>query len=494
MIGLEEQTVELQVDVPVAKFTKNILPWQYTVFRAFDQKLAQFFMNELHRRARKTSFGLNVLIAEAVTHPDRPYFYMGPTYKQAKKTVWLDPNMLFSFLPDRDEFGWEKNESELYIRFCNGAMLHILGGDDPDSLRGPDWEGGVLDEWALMKQNIFFEILRPVITQDPLRWLMFNYTTKPDSHATAMFDKYGCIKTPADLPACGPTKERMPGWFCMRLDAEVSKILPAVELAKAKAEMPGWLYDQEFRCARVTSEERALITSILMESLEHVHIPELETKKIISIDPAEGRIKSRAVDEETLGQQGDEIVLKYFENTEVVEQQILSRPAISDNIMILSGYAKNMAMAHKCRNFIVDSIGIGKGVADDLRLEKDDDDKPKFHVQLFKGNEKSSEPERFKDKNMEAVWLTSRQMRNGRVEPIEDDETRRQLTKLRCQANRVGQLQLDPSEKIKEACGCSPDRAKCYVMGIYGLQNVKPEVAKRRDGYKKRKKRSWQAA
>jgi hypothetical protein len=467
------------VQVPTARFIDNILPWQYETMRAFDEGRARFIMGELHRRARKTTMGLNLLIREWSTHPGASYFYMGPTYKQAKKTVWLDPNMLFACLPERSDYAWEKNESELYVRSAQGAMLHILGGDDPDSLRGPDWRGGVLDEWSLMKENIFTEILYPVISQDTWRWLAFFYTTKGMNHAAMMFDKYGGIQSPLDLPASGATSNPEPEWYCTRLDAEVSGIIPAAELAKAKQRMPVWLYDQEYRCARVTQEERALITSVLMEALEAVYKPATETKKIISCDPAEGN---------------DEIVCQAFENTEVEEQKILHRAGIGDNLMILSGHLKNMGMDHECNNFIIDGIGIGKGVADDLRLDK------AKNVIVFKGNEKASESERFADKNMEALWYVYRRMQKGEVEPIEDRETKRQLPMLRCQANRSGQLALDNRDKIRKECGCSPDRAKCYLMGIYGLQFVESEEHKRRkdgrvDGWKKKKKKrsAWAA-
>ena len=453
MIAIAEKTVQ-RLRVPVQRFTEAILPWQYETFRAKDEGRARFFMCEIHRRGHKTTGGLNMLIRECMRHPNTPYFYMGPTYKQAKKTVWLDPNMLFSYLPDRQLYPWEKNEAELYIKFPNGSILQILGGDDPDSLRGPDWGGGVLDEWALMKENIWTEILNPVMAQHPDRWVMFCYTTKGDNHAAQMFDKDGCIESPAELPACGATSKHKPDWYCTRLDAEVSGIISRVELLKLKERMPTAFYDQEMRCARITVEERALITSRLMASLRSVYRVGKSMRKIISCDPSEGN---------------DEIVLMYFENGKVCDFKALHTPAIADNIMIISGHVKNMAMEYKCFNVIIDSIGCGSGISGDMRLDK------RFKVQSFKGNEKSNESERFKDKNTEAVWLTSREMRKGMVDPIEDAETRRQLTKLTCQVNRQGLLQLDEKKLIKKECGCSPDRGKAYVMGRYGIRNVEAE-------------------
>lgn len=462
--------------VPVDRFLAGMVDWQVKLFRAFDSKIARFYDCECHRRARKTTGAINLLIRECLRTYNSSYFYMGPTYAQAKDIIWLDPNMLFAYLPSQSEYPWEKNESDLYIRFpLNNTILHILGGDKPDRLRGIDAKGGVLDEWALMKEEIFTQILMPIMTPDPTRWLLFLYTPKGQNHATRMFDKGGKIASDKDLPVNGPTKDRLPDWYCIRLDAEHSGIIPQNELAKAKKEMPAHLYDQEMRCARVTAEERSLITSLLLSNLEGVYVISTALKKIIACDPSEG---------------GDEIVIRYFENTAEPDPPIiLHKAGIADNLMILSGHLKNLSMAKKCNNFILDGIGIGKGVADDLRLNEN------YNVQVFKGNEEANDSEQFADKNMEATWYVSRQMRLGKVEPIEDDETKRQLVVAsRFQPNHKGQLALDRSDLIRKDLGCSPDRAKAYIMGIYGLQNVSAEITESVEPKRTRARRGLMAA
>jgi hypothetical protein len=257
----------------------------------------------------------------------------------------------------------------------------------------------------------------------------------------------------------------------MRLDAEHSGILSRMALEEAKREMPAHLYDQEMRCSRVTAEERALISSLLLESLSQVTIPELETKKIISCDPSEGN---------------DEIPIMVFENSEVVDMEILHQPDIKENVIVIAHHLESKSLEHKCKNFIIDSIGVGSGVSGALRL------KPEFNVQVFKGNENADEEERFYDKNMEATYYTARQMRMGNIARVMDSETRRQLpVASRFQVNSKGQLRLDNSKVIREILKQSPDRAKTYLMGQYGLQYVRPdgEDVTDRMGYKRSTKK-----
>lgn len=454
------------VQIPVKKFTDGVLQWQLAQLGVFDRGEARFFIDECHRRSRKTTLAINLLIKEAAKNPNKAYVYVAPTYTAAKKIVWLDPNMLFSYLPDQKEYAWEKNESELFIKFPNGSILHILGGDKPDSLRGIDAQGVVFDEWDQMKEEIWTEIFYPIMNPDPTRWAMFIYTPK-GHHAPAMFDKKACITTSVDLPVNGPTKRHKPDWHCVRLDAEHSGIIPLKELRKGQDEQPAHLYDQEMRCARVTEEERSLITSRLMESLMAVFTPPSETKKIISCDPSEGK---------------DECPIYVFEDTEVIDEEILREPEIRGNIMVISGYIKNMAKEHVCNSMILDANQLGKGVADDLARN------PDFDVQQFKGGRKSSDPERWRNMNMEMVYYLSREMRKGRIAPIKDAETRRQL--VGASKFQIGTwndvMSLDLAAKIREVLGCSPDRAKAYMMGIWGLQFVEGDLASGDTDYDKR--------
>ncbi len=218
------------VKVPTPEFVKGMTKWQREIFVDFDEKKGRFFLVNWHRRARKTTLAINLLIREAASNPNQRYGYITSTYIAAKNIVWRDPNMLKKYLPE--EAIIRKNESELFVEFTNGSILSIHGADNPDSLRGVDFRGVVIDEWAFVAPVVWTEIIRPIIAQSKDRWAMFIYTPRGRNHAFRMMVQ---------------TKD-MPEWKHYSLDAETSGIIPQEELEKIKKEIPAITYAQEFMC------------------------------------------------------------------------------------------------------------------------------------------------------------------------------------------------------------------------------------------------------
>jgi len=189
-----------------------------------------------HRRARKTTLTVNKLVLEACQSPKRVFAYIAPTYKQAKSIVWRDPRMLKQYCP-REVLKKDPNETELYCQFFNDAILQVLGADDPDSIRGKDFAGVVLDEFALMKPEIWTEILRPVLAANG-GWAWFTFTPKGRNHAYKLWRD----------------SESWPDWSRHFLSAETSGIIPLEELEQARREMSEALYRQEFLCEFLEGE------------------------------------------------------------------------------------------------------------------------------------------------------------------------------------------------------------------------------------------------
>lgn len=216
--------------VPIPEFCKGMHKWQKEIFRDFDNNKYRFFLINWHRRARKTTLAINLLIREASTTPNVRFGYITSTYTAAKNIVWRDPNMLRKYLPDA--LVKRKNETELYVEFTNGSILSIHGADNPDSLRGVDFRGVVFDEWPLMDPVTWDEIIRPIIAQSIDRWAMFIFTPKGRNHAHQMW----------------VMRQNNSEWGHYTLDAETSNIIPESELVKIKQEIPAISYAQEFMC------------------------------------------------------------------------------------------------------------------------------------------------------------------------------------------------------------------------------------------------------
>ncbi len=418
--------------IPVSKFTYRMHRWQKRVFRKFDLGI-RFFFFFWHRRARKTTCAVNLLIRECCKHPKSSYVYVAPTYKQAKQIVWDDPNMLKSYLPDKADMSWKLNEQEMSVKFSNGSILRIRGADNPDSLRGIDAVGVVFDEWALIQLAAWQEIFRPIIGQSKDRWAMFLFTPKGVNHATEMCD---FAKDGENPEWCGET-----------LRASLSDLIPREELEKMRKEMPPTLYDQEMECSRITSEERSVITSSMLERLKTVTFTEDGVRKLISCDPSAG---------------GDECAIKVFYNTEVVEAMELHE----DNTMIVAGQLKTLGIIHGTDNYIIDTIGLGKGIVDNLILDEK-------CVQAFNSSHQAFDTELYVNRKSEMWFYVADQVRRLKTVYPDDYITRKQLIAVKYKpVESNGKIIIIPKTETKKLIGCSPDRADAWVMGIYGLQNV----------------------
>jgi phage terminase large subunit len=182
-----------------------------------------------HRRFGKSVLAVNHLIKGALTCPkQRPRFaYIGPTYRQAKQTVW-DYLQYYS----RPIPGVTFNQSELRADYPNGGQVRVYGGDDPDSLRGIYLDGVIPDEYGLHKADIFSTVLRPALS-DREGWALFLGTPNGKNQ---FYDILQFAK-------------QQEGWFSATYKASDTGILTPSELSAARSVMTQDEYDQEFECS-----------------------------------------------------------------------------------------------------------------------------------------------------------------------------------------------------------------------------------------------------
>lgn len=467
--------------IPTKQFVDGMHEHQRDVLAAFDRGGTWSFWLEWARRHRKTTLAVNLLIREACRYERAKYVYVSPYQAETRKIVWDDPTMLPNALPDKAEMGWKANDTKMLIKFANGSMIQFGGADEPDSIRGIDAIGLVLDERALIKESVWTEIFLAIIMGDlpphlvgtgVFRWVMSLYTPKGINHATIGFDKACCLAEGGTLPECGKAAKMKPGYYASRLDGELAGIMSNAALAIAKEEAPLVIYEQEFRCHRTTQEERTLITSAMLQALSKVDWEVTrrtfkDVRRIVSIDPGFG---------------GDLCDLKGFENNrELAHEQF--HPHMTHEIV---AGGKLMAQEIGTKNFIVDCIGIGKGIADGLQQ-----DEANYNVQYFGSAEKPTDaPTKkgqrkslFANKKAQAAFYVSTQVKAMKVQAVTRPELLRQIPlATRYKVTGAGQVILLPKDEVKKDLGCSPDDSDSWVQGIYGLQFVDP-VKDRGGGY-----------
>lgn len=111
------------------------------------------------RRFGKTFLSIRELCYHA-KEPDKDVWYLAPTYKMARGIVW---KKLKNKLAD---LNWiqKTNETELSIVLRNGSTITLKGADNYDSLRGVGLDFIVLDEFADISPDAWYEVLRPTLS------------------------------------------------------------------------------------------------------------------------------------------------------------------------------------------------------------------------------------------------------------------------------------------------------------------------------------------
>lgn len=176
----------------------------------------------------------------------------------------------------------------------------------------------------------------------------------------------------------------------------------------------------------------------------------VETKKIISCDPSLG---------------GDACVILVFENTKVVEKIILR----VDDTMKIVGELLIIGNRYKINDYAIDSIGIGKGIADRLsEMGK--------NVVFIISSEEAYDKTKYFNRRSEMWGYTAEQIRAKEIEPITDEDIIKQLLAVRYDpkaVNSQGFTKVVPKQETKKLLGRSPDEADAYVYGIWGLKEIK---------------------
>lgn len=429
--------------------------WQVEWLKAFDEGRARLSMLEIHRRGRKTATAINLQFRECDRYPKTRYAYVGPTFAEARRIVWDDPTMLKEALPDPRILGWKLNEQHMTVKFANGSVWQCFGGDDPDNLRGVDAQGFIFDEWAQQDERCWTEVLQPIFRQDPGRWAAFLYTPKGYNHATRMFDHAACVDEGQPLPTAGPAPKCRDGMFALRLCADHSGIFSDSELKAVRTDpqTPREMYEQEYLCARIADEQFALITSAMISELWASKERDTSAKAIIACDPSMG---------------GDACAIDVqWEHTSILHRSFRTR-----DTMRIVGELRKISDETGILDFIVDSIGVGKGVADALTEDS------RYRVQHFSSGEQASQPERFANKRAE-MWWAAREDVAASACCKPDEETCRQIPfGSRYKIGSNGKIQMVLKDKIKEELGRSPDDAEAWAMGRYGIRFARECVGK----------------
>lgn len=146
-----------------------------------------------HRRAGKDIMGINWITAAALREVGI-YWYVYPTYNQAKMSVWdgmtLDGRAYMSFIPEAAIA--KSQQYKQRIVFKNGSVIQFVGSDRYSSIRGSGIKGAVISEYSYHDPRAMTSVIEPMVIRNNA-WLLYLYTPSDDpklTHGEELYLKY----------------------------------------------------------------------------------------------------------------------------------------------------------------------------------------------------------------------------------------------------------------------------------------------------------------
>jgi hypothetical protein len=183
------------------------------------------------RRFGKTHLSVTELLKAATSGKNKNCWYVAPTYGAAKEIAW---DMLIHTIPD--EYIVKSNESALTLKLINGSVISLKGAEKPNNLRGRALDFVVLDEFADMRPEAWYEVIRPSLS---------------DREGSALF-----IGTPKgrnhfyDLWASG--MDGAEGWASFQYTTLEGGNVPEAEVEAARIDLDERTFNQEYCAEFVT--------------------------------------------------------------------------------------------------------------------------------------------------------------------------------------------------------------------------------------------------
>ncbi len=206
--------------------------YQLPLLRAMDGGCKRAVML-WHRRCGKDITALNFII-KRMWEVKGVYFYIFPTYAQARKVIWDSITNTGHKMLD---YFWEPivekiNHSEMKVWLKNGSLFQLVGSDKYDDLMGTNPRGIVFSEYAIQNPKAW-EFIKPILRVNG-GWALFISTPRGHNH---FYDLWGMALR----------EER---WFTLKITNDDTQLLTDEELDEERREgMSEEMIQQEFYCS-----------------------------------------------------------------------------------------------------------------------------------------------------------------------------------------------------------------------------------------------------
>jgi phage terminase large subunit len=138
-------------------------PYQLPIACALENDGFKKLLIVMPRRAGKDVLMFNLCIRAALRRPG-VYYYIFPTYAQAKKVIWQsstnDGQRFLDFIPP--SLIESANSQDMSIRLRNQSLIQLIGSDNIDSIVGTNPIFVIYSEAALQDKRAY-QFLRPIL-------------------------------------------------------------------------------------------------------------------------------------------------------------------------------------------------------------------------------------------------------------------------------------------------------------------------------------------
>lgn len=160
--------------------------YQLGVIEALEKQNYRKILAIFPRRAGKDITCLNIMIRQMIIRP-AVYYYIFPTYTQAKKAIW--DSITNSGLKMLDYFPKELiqsiNSQEMKVRFHNGSLFQLIGSENYNQLMGTNPYGVIYSEYALQNPKAR-DYIEPILAANG-GWQIIQSTPRAKNHLWSLY-------------------------------------------------------------------------------------------------------------------------------------------------------------------------------------------------------------------------------------------------------------------------------------------------------------------
>ena len=177
--------MKIETKVKLNRFKPR--PYQLPLMRELEKGEKKRFLCVWARRAGKDVCAFNAILRAALKKI-AVYYYIFPTYAQAKKVIWDSitntGERFLDYIPP--ELITSKNSQEMRIELINGSIIQLVGSDNVDRLVGTNPAGAVFSEYAL-QSPLAYQFLRPALLANN-GWSLFISTPRGKNHFWELYN------------------------------------------------------------------------------------------------------------------------------------------------------------------------------------------------------------------------------------------------------------------------------------------------------------------